>query len=883
MKSAAARLAAGLVSWLMAVQPAVVAAQPTTHEPSKAAAGHYRLDQQEGVWWFVDPRGDRFVSLGVNHVAPLFLLADSDRESSIRKYGADLVLPNGRANNRGEAARSFLRESLPRIRSWGFNTLGMHNPVPQAELPYVATFRPFPLDGWPSLKRRYPDPFAARTASLVDEAARRWAAARKDDRLILGVAFSDMPIWKIPARGLHPWIRTLQELEGTAPGKREWVEALKRSYREPAEAARTYGVEAGGWKELAARTEWPPPARPARARRDQQQMLEKIADAWYSLISRAIRRHAPHLVILGDKIVPHRDLADWLVPIVGRHFDVIFLQWYDTAEHQLPRLRELHRATAKPILLGDSSFAFPNERVPNPKGVRVGSQEEVGAAYARYLDAVLAEPYVLGWHYCGYVEGAPDLSRFGPLPERQNGIVRPDGFVYRETTERIAQANSLAEERHARAAPPGSREGVPAAAGAAPDRNEPDAILCETRQEDRYRLSRVGSRVFEMRVRGEGGGAPSKPVSWIVGDDGVVVYDTGSRAAGRLARELIRESTDRPIRHIVFSHHHGTQLAGAPFLVEEGTTIIAHEDLPLALDLRSDLGANYSRLNRIQFNLPRDPPADTRFSYPDVTYSTRKTLRMGDLLVELHHVVGEADDYTIVFMPEERIVFVADLLSGGVPMVASPMKPVRDAVKWKRTLEFVQSLQPRAVLRTASPPICRRELIDEILDTQIAFLGFLHQAVVREINLGNSAEEAARRIELPRELRGSPHLEERYGSLEFAVRGLHHRYSGWFDRNGSSLKPVRGEVRATSFVDQMGGEQAVFARAMELSRKGRLELALEYLDLLLDVGAGARVHLEKGRILDALGDRYRQPILRKMYRGLAKIERERARTVKPPP
>ena len=53
--------------------------------------GYYRIEDRDGVWWFVSPTGELGVSLGVNHVEPMLMLGPYNREATLERYGADFV------------------------------------------------------------------------------------------------------------------------------------------------------------------------------------------------------------------------------------------------------------------------------------------------------------------------------------------------------------------------------------------------------------------------------------------------------------------------------------------------------------------------------------------------------------------------------------------------------------------------------------------------------------------------------------------------------------------------------------------------------------------------------------------------------------------------
>lgn len=819
-------------------------------------SGFYRLANVGGVWWWLDPEGKRFLSLGVNHIELAHLVAEEYREGSALKYGGDLRRPDGRPNLQGDAAKRFAEEAAQQVRTWGFNSLGANNPIPQDVLPRVAVFRPIEA-GKPG-GTAWPDPWDPSTRQDLQRRADAWAASRRDDRGILGVALTDGPRWSSAVGDPHPWVTWIKAQPGESPGKQQWIRRLKTRYATAKDATAVYGVDDASWAALAARTEWPPPADPDAAWRDEVAFLAFLAKVWYELVSDMMRVEMPNHVLLGDRFQVGPDLPDWLLPTLASTSDALMAEWNGTAEEQLARLQDLHARTGLPILLSDSSFAAPTERVPNPTGVRVGSHEEVGAAYASYLETMSGQPWFVGWHWCGYVEGSSDLGRFGGGLERQAGLVRADGTVYTAAVEPMTEANRRAPEIHA------AVSGTP-------------SLTCSVSQFENMRVTRIGDRTYEMRRGANEPGPPTKPISWIVTDEGVLVYDTANEASARVAMRAIRSMTDAPIRYVVYSHHHGTQLGGVREFLEEGTDIVAHARMRKELDLQDQLGPYRHRLNSIQFD--KEEEEDSRPApRPTITFDVPSMpLQLGDVDLEVLHMEGEAADYTVLWYPEERIVFVADLLAGGMPMVASPMKPVRDEVDWKAALEQIDALQPLAILRSHTMDPCDRSANYAAIHDQMEFLDILNKGVIGALNQGIGVEEAVRTIQIPPGLAVSPHLVPRYGTLQFAVRGAYERQRGWFDQNGSHVFLVDPVERAQMLVRDMGGPVVVTKRAAAHLAEERPQLALELLDLVLEADPkNANARGLKADALDLLAGRTQNPIEQNMLLRTAKIQRSMA-------
>lgn len=76
-----------------------------------AKTGFVRVEEIEGVWWFVSPTGEPFLSLGVNHIEPHLWMGPYNRQHTIARYGPDFILPDGRFNPDGDAARKWIDRS----------------------------------------------------------------------------------------------------------------------------------------------------------------------------------------------------------------------------------------------------------------------------------------------------------------------------------------------------------------------------------------------------------------------------------------------------------------------------------------------------------------------------------------------------------------------------------------------------------------------------------------------------------------------------------------------------------------------------------------------------------------------------------------------------
>ena len=166
------------------------------------ATGFFRVQRVLGRWWFIDPDGNAFISLGVNHI-----------ESSALKYPDNVHIWRERYGSE----ERWLKEGVAaRLRGWGFNTIGwtqevvapnaQHSPVWEVEqyqwagMPYchmlpfvnIATYEHHPL---------YPDVFGPQFEQWVDYVARSYCTDMADDPDLIGYFYVDCPAWLGHAHG----------------------------------------------------------------------------------------------------------------------------------------------------------------------------------------------------------------------------------------------------------------------------------------------------------------------------------------------------------------------------------------------------------------------------------------------------------------------------------------------------------------------------------------------------------------------------------------------------------------------------------------------------------------------------------------------------------
>jgi len=197
------------------------------------------------------------------------------------------------------------------------------------------------------------------------------------------------------------------------------------------------------WTELAQATDWNHPRNKAAAARDGDAFTAMIADRWYGLLHDAIRRHDPNHLVFGDKL-KYDMIPPLLFPVLKKYVDVIMVQDIkENLQDQIAHFSGVYAGIGKPILNGDCGFSAPDPKKQHLKGFPVGSYNEVGEYYAAFMKGLMNLPFMIGWHYCGYIEGCA-----GTRLEAQEGFRDPFGKTHAEVIEHVREANAKADEWH---------------------------------------------------------------------------------------------------------------------------------------------------------------------------------------------------------------------------------------------------------------------------------------------------------------------------------------------------------------------------------------------------------------------------------------------------
>jgi cyclase len=258
----------------------------------------------------------------------------------------------------------------------------------------------------------------------------------------------------------------------------------------------------------------------------------------------------------------------------------------------------------------------------------------------------------------------------------------------------------------------------------------------------------------------------------IVSGQGVLVFDSnGTPAAAAAVLAEIRKLTNQPVRYVVNSHWHwdhwyGTQVYRQAF---PDLRVVAHEKTrelmmgpALAFNqpgLETQLPAYIQSLERrLAAAEPAVPaPADlaglrtlvaddrffleqkraVRHVFPDVTFSDRLDLYLGERHIQVLHVdraVTPGDAF--LYLPDEKVLITGDLLVNPISFALSCYPS-----GWIRTLERLDAFDARVIVPGHGTPLHDRVLLRATLETFRELLRQGKEAKARGLD-ANQATEA---------------------------------------------------------------------------------------------------------------------------------------------
>jgi glyoxylase-like metal-dependent hydrolase (beta-lactamase superfamily II) len=170
-------------------------------------------------------------------------------------------------------------------------------------------------------------------------------------------------------------------------------------------------------------------------------------------------------------------------------------------------------------------------------------------------------------------------------------------------------------------------------------------------------------------------------LSFVISKDGVLVVNSGaSYLLAKALHDEIKKVTDQPVRYVVLENGQGHAMLGNNYWHQQGVKIIAHDD---AITEIEKYGIDELE-GMMAYN--RDRGVDTTIIRPDISFSQRTTIQLGEFPVELIHFgpAHSAGDIS-VYLPKQDVIIAGDM---AFHQRMLPVFPETKTLLWVETFDL---------------------------------------------------------------------------------------------------------------------------------------------------------------------------------------------------
>jgi hypothetical protein len=387
--------------------------------------GQFHLEKVAGRHWFIDPEGQGFFALGMNHIS-----AGMPREKR-------------EDENWGKAVAQQLR-------SWNFNCAGYAATPPAVmnQMPFFAFINLthcshflFPDQFW------FDDVFDPGFQDDVRRRIRRLCAPLAKNPNLIGYYWTDTPEWDLDLARRHrgtDWVSSIRVRGSQAAGKQRYVKFLRGAYRDDLTALnKAYRLAAPSFTWLLTHDFHGLDLKQPEIRRDDEAFLGEIATELYRVTAEGFRQDGGGHLVCGDLYLQYRH-PEIVLRAAARHVDLILIQPMDKpggdpkdrGKFEDKFFEDLHTLTGKPIMIGDHQFSFRTEAHPTTMWQQFPTAAAAAKAHEAYLLAAAAKPFMIGYMRCQY-RSVYDTDR----KLLKQGLLQVNGEPYTEYAELITRTN----------------------------------------------------------------------------------------------------------------------------------------------------------------------------------------------------------------------------------------------------------------------------------------------------------------------------------------------------------------------------------------------------------------------------------------------------------
>jgi alkyl sulfatase BDS1-like metallo-beta-lactamase superfamily hydrolase len=343
-------------------------------------------------------------------------------------------------------------------------------------------------------------------------------------------------------------------------------------------------------------------------------------------------------------------------------------------------------------------------------------------------------------------------------------------------------------------------------------------------------------------------------VIMIEGNDGLIIVDTTTaHEHAEIAEKAFRAISDKPVKAIIYTHHHVDHISGAGAFVDAAAVaagevqVIAAQNFLRELEDENQVTAPIMGVRALyMYGQLLDPVTDGRdyhvsccgytigseknsYIPPNRFVREREELTIAGVRMELFQTGGESASHLAIWLPDYKVMLTGDEVQGpNYPNLHSlrGTKP-RDAIKWVSAIDRMRAYDAEHLVPSHGQPMSGPEAIDDVLTVYRDAIQYTHDQSLRLINKGYTPDDLANAITLPGFMDRDPWTREMYGTVKHNVREFYVAYISWWNGDPAELDPLPRLEKALRLVELMGGRDRVFAEAEAAFKAGDDQWAAE--------------------------------------------------------
>lgn len=302
-------------------------------------------------------------------------------------------------------------------------------------------------------------------------------------------------------------------------------------------------------------------------------------------------------------------------------------------------------------------------------------------------------------------------------------------------------------------------------------------------------ITKIGDNVYFFLAYG------GSTCTLVVGEKSCVLVDTlNGIAPAKEAYEEVRKITDKPIKHIIYTHQHTDHTSGAKVFAVDNPKIYGHKPVRPEYEYSHMLkdicrirgmrqfGTICSDEERISVGvgpltetpIGNNPAHLGQLPCTNTIEEDVVNLNLDGIDVTIVSAPGETDEQVFVYFPKYKVLCCGDNYYESWPnLYAIRGSQYRDIASWVKALDDMVTYEAEVLLPGHTHAVIGKDSVRDTLTNYRDALKYVLTETLKGMNEGKTMDELVESVTLPEHLKNIPYLQEYYGTVAWSVRAIY--------------------------------------------------------------------------------------------------------------